>query len=185
MIFQAKACIPAHMAAHRTNTVAGAARLARFLFSPAGLLLAALGLLVPGVFLPLVTVEKLLFFTDQVSLYDGIMGLYENQEYFLASVLLAFSMVFPLAKILIGLAAALRPGKATPPAKLLGLLAWLGKWSMLDVFIVGLLVVSIKSNYLADAGTEPGLYFFTASIVLSLAATHRLLKQGRTKPASR
>ena len=154
-----------------------AARPMRLLLSPGAMLLAALALLVPGVFLPLVTVEKLLIFTDQVSLYGGIVGLYDSGEYFLATVLLAFSLVFPLIKILIGLVVASRGGPQAAP-RLLGALAWLGKWSMLDVFIVGLLVVSIKSNYLADAGTEPGLYFFTASIVLSLLATHRLLRKG-------
>ena len=168
------------MAAHHNDTASGAVRFLGFLFSPTGMLLASLGLLIPGVFLPLVTVEKLLIFTDQVSLYGGIMGLYDSGEYFLASVLLAFSMVFPLAKILIGLTVAARKGGQRPAPRLLALLAWFGKWSMLDVFIVGLLVISIKSNYLADAGTEPGLYFFTASIVLSLLATHRLLKQGRS-----
>jgi len=173
------------MSAKPTPSRSPALRAARFLASPAGMLLIALGLLVPGVFLPLVTVEKLLIFTDQVSLYGGIMDLYSSQEYFLATVLLAFSMVFPLAKILVGLTVAFSRRGTAPSARLLPVLSWLGKWSMLDVFIVGLLVLSIKSNLLADAGTEPGLYFFTASIILSLVATQRLLKPSRAANPSR
>jgi paraquat-inducible protein A len=42
------------------------------------------------------------------------------------------------------------------------------KWSMLDVFVVALLVVSVKLGSLAQAHVELGIYAFAASVVLTM-----------------
>ncbi|MGO9986088.1 MAG: paraquat-inducible protein A, partial [Rhodomicrobium sp.] len=47
---------------------------------------------------------------------------------------------------------------------------WLGKWSMLDVLVLALLVFYAKSTGLADAVALPGVYFFAASVILTMIA---------------
>ena len=49
-------------------------------------------------------------------------------------------------------------------------IGWLGKWSMLDVLILALLVFYAKATQFADAVTLPGVYFFAASVFLTMFA---------------
>ncbi len=47
---------------------------------------------------------------------------------------------------------------------------WLGKWSMLDVLVLALLVFYAKSTQFADAVALPGIYFFAGSVILTMIA---------------
>jgi paraquat-inducible protein A len=49
-------------------------------------------------------------------------------------------------------------------------IAWLGKWSMLDVLVLALLIFYAKSTALSDAVALPGIYFFAGSVVLTMLA---------------
>jgi len=49
-------------------------------------------------------------------------------------------------------------------------IGWLGKWSMLDVLILALLVFYAKATEFADAISLPGVYFFSASVFLTMIA---------------
>ncbi len=50
-------------------------------------------------------------------------------------------------------------------------LGLLGKWSMLDVFAVSILIVLVKLGPLARVTPEPGLYFFCSAILASMLVT--------------
>jgi paraquat-inducible protein A len=43
-----------------------------------------------------------------------------------------------------------------------------GKWSMLDVFVTAIFIVWIKLGALASAKAENGIYFFAASVLLTM-----------------
>jgi paraquat-inducible protein A len=45
---------------------------------------------------------------------------------------------------------------------------------MLDVFVVALLVVAIRTSLIDDVTVHPGVYVFTAAIVLSLVVVQRM-----------
>jgi paraquat-inducible protein A len=47
----------------------------------------------------------------------------------------------------------------------------LGKWSMLDVFIVAIVIVAVKFGWMSKAHAESGVYVFAASIFLSMAVS--------------
>jgi len=51
-------------------------------------------------------------------------------------------------------------------------LSLLGKWSMLDVFVIAIIIVPIKLGALASAKAEIGIYYFGASIILAILATN-------------
>jgi len=148
---------------------------ARERFFVLALLLLSAALLVLGWLLPIMTVETLLILTDEVSILDSCWQLLEQGEVFLFLVIFVFSIVFPLIKLGVALylwwlADLERPG-------FLRSLAWietLGKWSMLDVFVVALSVVAIQMSFVSEVEIHPGIYLFTAAVALSIVAVSRI-----------
>ena len=129
------------------------------------LLWAALILLIIGLFAPMMTLKKFLFLKDEVSIYTGLIGLFDEGEYALFAIILIFSICFPLAKIF---SLAYVWYVESPPERrktLLHRIEALGRWSMLDVFVVALLVVTIKLGVFADVEVHAGIYFFAASVL--------------------
>jgi paraquat-inducible protein A len=133
------------------------------------LLLVALLLLALGVTLPLLTVERFYVFTNTVSLLSALGRLGERGHWGLALLIGSFSLAFPTLKLLL-LAAIWNLEGANSPRQRRHLrwLARFGRWSMLDVFVVALLVVSVKLGALAQARVEIGIYAFAASVILTM-----------------
>jgi len=104
-------------------------------------LLCALGFLIAGVFLPFTSVTKLWIFENQASVFQGLISLWKESELFLFLILFVFTICFPIVKISALLALWLYPGLTAEQAKsFLKFVSHLGKWSMLDVFVVAILV---------------------------------------------
>jgi paraquat-inducible protein A len=129
-----------------------------------------------GLVLPLMQVERLYFLTDEPSLLAIIAGLWTEGEALLATVIALFSVIFPVMKLGLLNVAAYAGAEAARRVP-----AWfraLSNWSMLDVMLVALVIFAAKTSGLATATTQPGLWFFAASAVLTATAS-ALLKQGR------
>lgn len=139
-------------------------------------LLASLVLLGTGIFAPLLTVQKFYIFDNTLSLASGLMQLAREGEIVLFAVILLFSIVFPVAKIVVLYLVWNRSGTdAARHRRHLHVIAHYGKWSMLDVFVVALLVVSLKLGAVAHVQVHVGLYAFAASVLLSMAVTARIV----------
>lgn len=135
------------------------------------LVVAAAACLVLGLTLPVVRLTRLYFWTDTHSLTSVIKALYYTGELFLAGVVFVFSILFPAFKLIYILAAGtLMAQPSARRSRILRRLEWLGKWSMLDVLVLALLVFYAKATALADAVALPGVYFFAASVVLTMLA---------------
>lgn len=133
------------------------------------LLLLALGLLVYGVRAPILTLEKFYFFSNTVSLWSALETLAQQAEWGLFALIAAFSVIFPLIKIvLLLLIWNLDVAQGERHRRHLHWLSVYSKWSMLDVFVVALLVVSVKLGALAQAHVEIGIYAFAASVILTM-----------------
>lgn len=125
-----------------------------------------------GIFFPFFHVTKFWVFNDAVSVVGGIITLFREGEYFLFAVLTLFTLVFPSIKL--GLLAVVWLERAHDLARVRRLHGWvesLGKWSMLDVFVVAILVVAMKSAAVARIQIGPGLYFFTFSVIATQFAS--------------
>ncbi len=85
--------------------------------------LAVSGLLLAGWTLPIMTVHKLVFFAEEVSIFAGARQLWDSGNFFLCGVVLAFSVAFPALKMLVALT--LWYGADTRGPDLAGLLGWL------------------------------------------------------------
>ena len=106
------------------------------------LIIVALQLFGTGVFFPFFHVTKFWVFDDAVSGVGGIITLFREGEYFLFAVLTLFTLVFPCVKL--GLLAVVWLEREHDLARVRRLHGWvesLGKWSMLDVFVVAILIV--------------------------------------------
>jgi paraquat-inducible protein A len=135
------------------------------------LTLSAAVCLVLGLTLPVMQLTRLYFWTDTHSILSVLSALYATGEVFLAGVIFVFSIVFPVFKLLFITAAGtlISVGPARR-SRWFRRIEWLGKWSMLDVLVLALLVFYAKSNDLADAVALPGIYFFAASVILTMTA---------------
>lgn len=123
-----------------------------------------------GLSLPVLTVRKI-WEKNTFTILAGIENLYKERQYFLAFIVFFFSIVFPIVKLGALCTIWFFPMKSEKRERILHWLAILGKWSMLDVFIVAVLIVSVKLGVLASANAEDGVYYFGVAILLAMAAT--------------
>lgn len=147
------------------------------------MILSSICLLVAGVLMPFMTVKKFMLFDDTQSLVEIVVYLHQEGDTFLAVVVALFSIVMPFAKInTLYRLWSIRYTGGERVRRLLKLLEFVGKWSMIEVFMAAAAVFSIKSSGLADATSEPGLYFFAVSVLLSLAATWLVKRVSHAPP---
>ncbi|MDB6067343.1 MAG: pqiA [Pedosphaera sp.] len=136
------------------------------------LLICALALFLAGLFRPFTEVTKLWIFDNKVSVYDGLIVLIKAQEYFLFAILLVFTVIFPFIKILTLLTLWLKGGLSKKRiVQLYGFVSHLGKWSMLDVFVIAILVLLLKSGSVASIKIQDGFVLFFASVMLTQIAS--------------
>jgi paraquat-inducible protein A len=141
-----------------------------------GLFALALVLLLVGIFAPLMSLEKFFIFTSRVSLASAIGDLLEEGHWGLFLILSFFSILLPLAKLAVMVR--VWNGAFQTDSRMHKTLHWIalyGKWSMLDVFVIAVLLVSVKLGSIARVQVHYGLYAFAASVVLSMVATYWLI----------
>lgn len=146
------------------------------------LLACAFVCLVAGLTLPILEVSNLWIFHGAYSIADGIQVLVQQGDLFIAAVVALFSVVMPTVKI-VGLLALwwrARQGKHLS-SRLPAILEAIGRWSMLDVFVVALIVFAAKVSMLADANVAPAVIPFVISIVLTLYCS-RAMKAKLARP---
>jgi paraquat-inducible protein A len=133
-----------------------------------------------GIFFPFFSVTKLWVFEDGVSIFSGIMTLFHEGEYFLFGLLTLFTLVFPCAKLgLLAIIWAERKHDLEKVRRLHHRVEALGKWSMLDVFVLAVLIVVAKSAAVAKVQTGAGVYLFTFSVIFTQCAAGWISRQIR------
>jgi len=119
-------------------------------------------------FAPLFTVHRFWIFDNTVSMVSGLGQLIAAGEYLLFVLIGGFSVLFPMAKMLglfPGCHGIALPSKARPWVRRLNAV---GHWSMLDVFVVAILVVVIKLGEVVRIEIRYGLYLFAAAVIFSM-----------------
>lgn len=122
-----------------------------------------------GILAPLLTLTKMMFVQNTFSIVSGIWQLYLENEYLLFVILVLFTLVLPVVKLVLLFYAWNRP--RTAHVRSLRWMDWLGKWSMLDVFVVAILIMSVKLGPLATTDLHYGLYLFSGSVVMIMVAS--------------
>jgi paraquat-inducible protein A len=120
---------------------------------------------------PFMQMKKYIYFEENYSLPRSVAMMWEQGYVFLAAIILAFSIVFPFFKLASLLVLWFWSFGSVGRQRLLGWLGYLGKWSMLDVFIVALLLVMSQGKVLFNIQPMVGLYLFVAAITLSMISS--------------
>lgn len=107
---------------------------------------------------------------DDMGLFHTVRMLVDSGMWPLAAVVVVFSVVFPFAKL--GILAWVAAGARRSGAHLaaLGWVERLGRWSLLDVYIVCALIALCSEQWLVGAQPRIGLGCFTIAVVLSMLA---------------
>jgi len=144
------------------------------------LLVIALICFVVGLVSPIITMTKFYFIENTFSVLSGTIQLLKEQQFFLFIIIAGFSIVIPLIKIgvLFKLLDVHEHKFEKEPIVLKKYLHWMhlyGKWSMLDVFVVAVLVVAVKLGAIASVEMRYGLYFFAAAVLLTMILTAKVV----------
>lgn len=135
-----------------------------------------------GIFLPVLTLHALVLLKNTFSVLTGISALWKEKQPILALIIVVFSVIFPLIKLICLYIIWFK--KMTSPARnrFLEWLENLGKWSMLDVFVIAITVVAVKFGIFANAKPRLGIFIFASSILLAMITTawvSKLVKKHR------
>ncbi len=133
-------------------------------------------LLLVGLVAPIITLRKFVLVENTFSVLSGVIELLQNGQIFLFLLLTGFSVVLPILKL--GVLYRLVSRNEAMQDRGRKLLHWMhlyGKWSMLDVFVVAVLVVAVKMGAIVDVEMRYGLYAFAASVMLTMFITARVV----------
>ena len=121
-----------------------------------------------GIILPLMRFETLYFFDRSPSLLGVVASLWSGDDKMLAVVVGLVSVVFPVVKLMAISAEAVgvAPGSGTA----MRLLPHLSRWSLMDVVLVALVIVAAKTGGIAQAFSQPGLWFYAGSALIAALA---------------
>ena len=120
-----------------------------------------------GLHTPVMTVRKL-WEKNTFSIWSGVTNLWIEKYYGLAALIFFFSIVFPILKLAALAVTWFLPLSDSHRKGVLQGLELLGRWSMLDVFVIAILIVSVKLGALATTKAETGIYYFGASILSAM-----------------
>ncbi len=133
--------------------------------------LAALLLYLPAVLLPILEIEKL-GHHHTTSLLGGTVDLLLHGSFFVGFIVLLFSIVLPLVKLLALLELSwMGLTHRQHRAWTYRLVELAGRWSMMDVLLLALLVTMVKLGDLVSFRLGPAVLAFVLCVVMSMVAS--------------
>ena len=134
-------------------------------------------LFVIGVFLPMLTLTKFYIAKNSFSIISGLVELFNDRKFILFILIAGFSLVFPILKIAVLFKMLLAKSLSDKKLKqYLYLMHEYGRWAMLDVMVVSILIVTVKLGAIASIKVHIGLYVFGAAVLLIMLVTHYSVK---------
>jgi paraquat-inducible protein A len=135
---------------------------------------AAMILYIPAVLLP-VMVTSTVFGTQSDTILSGVVFLWTSGSWVLAIVVFIASVIVPMVKILLltylAWSAQLRSSAAPRMrARIYRAVELVGRWSMLDIYVIAILVALVQFGSLATIDAGPGAIAFGAVVVLTMLA---------------
>lgn len=119
----------------------------------------------------------------QYSIVQSVETLFAGGHYLVSTIIVVFSVLFPVVKLGVLWVARLEVIPGGEPCQRVKLIEKIGKFSMLDVFVLALIVVAVKG---LPGGTavrlEWGVYAFGLSILIALVLPGMILKVHRDTP---
>ena len=130
---------------------------------------AALVLYPMAVTLPLIEIEKF-GHVHEASVLEGVTALLSGGHLLVGLVVLICSVVLPVLKLVALLTISTGALPQRHRALTYRIVEWTGRWGMLDVLLVAILVAVLKLGDFVEVSAGPGLLAFTSFVGLSLVA---------------
>lgn len=136
------------------------------------LALSALVLFAPAVTLPIMEIERFGNLRE-ASIWSGSLALLREGELFVGAVVFLCSLVIPVVKLvgILALSGGARWLSRSKRAATYRAIEVAGRWGMLDVLLMAVLVAWLKIGDLVEVRPGPAVWAFTACVLLSLAAS--------------
>jgi paraquat-inducible protein A len=139
------------------------------------LTIGALILYLPANFLPVLHVESTLKGAQQNTILGGVVQFWQNGDYLVALIIFIASVMIPILKVLAiaALCWGARSGRV-PRAmtRLYRVTDYIGRWSMVDVFVVAILVGVVQLGGVMTINAGEGALAFAGVVVLTMLAAH-------------
>ncbi|MEW6720902.1 MAG: paraquat-inducible protein A [Thermodesulfobacteriota bacterium] len=128
----------------------------------------------PANLLPVMTTTTIKATTESTIL-SGVIHFYTTGSWFLALIVLVASVIIPLGKLgalayLLVTVMRRSTGRPLERARLFRMLKAIGRWSMLDVFVVMFVVALVRFEPFMSVVPGPGVPFFAAVVILTILA---------------
>ena len=153
------------------TTIASRARSQRSSQRAAAAAMAALLLFPAAIFLPILEIEKL-GHRYHSSIVGGIVELYAQGSWFVATIIFTFSIVLPVLKLVTLLELCwFRWLEHHHRATAYRIIEFSGRWSMLDVMLLAFLVMLIKLSGIVEFQVGPAVVAFALCVAMSIVAS--------------
>jgi len=134
--------------------------------------LAALVLFIPANTLPILSISQM-GHRSESTIWGGVVELWQSGTQGIAVLVFFCSILIPLMKVLglLYLCASYQIHSPKKYSSLLRFITVIGRWSMLDVFLVAILVALVKLGTFATVEPELGIVAFAGVVVLTMIAS--------------
>ena len=139
------------------------------------LTLGALILYIPANVLPFMTMTQGPN-RDSYTIFQGIEELYSGGMFLVAGLVLTASIIIPgfkIAGLLFLVARGNAPRGRLARTRIFMFIEFIGRWSMLDVFLLSILITLAQLGALVSVTPEPGIIFFAAVVLTTIFAAMR------------
>lgn len=140
------------------------------------LLVAAVLLLSMGLYLPMITLSKFVIARNSFSVFSGVVELLRDGQFLLFILVAGFSIVLPILKVYVLFRIlSLNQVNNHKLNKYLHLMHEYGRWAMLDVMVVAVLITTVKLGAIASIKVHTGLFVFGGAVLLIMLITNRVV----------
>lgn len=138
------------------------------------LALAALILFVPANVFPTLTMI-VLGSAETDTVFDGVLALWQAGMWPLALIVMCASIVIPgkIAVLLFLVLTIETSARRRERTRLFRVIEGVGRWSMLDVYVISLIVAVINLGAYSAAGADVGALAFAAVVIVTIVATRQ------------
>ena len=132
--------------------------------------------LIPANVLPMMNVITL-GTIESSTIFDGILYFIDTKSYGIAAIIFIASIMVPIFKLIVLIYLLLvvylkKIQFARSAMKYFRIIHFIGKWSMIDIFVVALMIVMVQFGNLTSITAGPAAPSFTIVVIMTILATH-------------
>ncbi len=136
----------------------------------------ALILYIPANLYPIMDVQ-IMGDSSQNTILGGVIQFFQHKMYFICAVVFVASFVVPLFKLsaLFYILLTMKKGRRLSnrrKTRLYSVVELIGKWSMLDVFVVCIMAGLINTGYFLKISAGAGIVYFASVVIITMLASN-------------